>query len=102
MPMSAGTTAASTCDRDGGPFVRGRGARKKSPAGPVELANQLKLPCRNIWEALGRVSQDDRESAPEAEKATSTPGPWGTPLGRLMKKYGPAAAVVLAVFVNRR
>lgn len=79
--------------------TRPRGSPKKSPASPEELAIPLKLPCRNTQEALGRVSQDDRGSAPEAEKATTTPDPWGTPLGRFMKRYGPAAAVVLAVFV---
>lgn len=80
-------------------MCRPRGLPDKFPASPEEPATLLKLPCRNIWEALGRVSHDDRESIPEAEKATTTPDPWGTPLGRLIKKYGPAAAVVLAVFI---
>ena len=48
-------------------------------------------------EANGQVSQDEFETAPEAEQGNVTPDPWDTTVGRFIKRYGVAIAVVISV-----
>ena len=46
---------------------------------------------------MSRVSQDEFETAPGGEKEKEPADPWDTTVGRLMKRYGVAIGVVVAV-----